>query len=364
MYKQILCLSKWFYGFENKKQYLEKNIDEEFLPIIDFKNNNIILNDTIKFYEQAFLIIENTLKDKNITDKDTLYYSKIKYIIKYIGTLILIIDTNVYTNYLDEIKSFKDTIYQNIDQLRLEYIINYKITPNYSNQKLLLNNGWYSSGTKLLLEGSILLFKPKIIVELGVYYAKSTLGMLKAADSYNISYYGFDNFTHCANNRDSITMCPIDKLFMKYPKLDTCIANVAQFSSKHNINFILYDCLKSLDYLKNNNIIPDLLFIDAIKNPAILVSVIDSYLQYNPNIIIVGDDLEGRHELQYAVSKYKNIIKNKQAYVIYNKNKFKYIDFINITNNFKSNYIDYPKIVFTKQEINQIPKSYYTYLNT
>jgi hypothetical protein len=224
------------------------------------------------------------------------------------------------------------------------------------NKNLLINNGWYSSGTRAALEGAIIKYKPKIIAELGVYLAKSSCAIMQCGDycDLSIDYYGFDLFTHCCNNNTAITFSPIDKLFLNYPKLDTSISNLAQYSNRHNINLVLYDVEKSVEYFKNKNIVPDLVYIDAIKDPVKLTKLIDKYLEYNPNIVIVGDDLENREKLYISILKYNPVIFNNQAYIInnitYNIEKYPKP----ISNN------TYPRLKFNP---NEIKNEYKTYLN-
>ena len=59
---KVIILSKWFIGYENKRKYLSENINQDFLPLINFEKFEIILNDTIKFYDQIFDKIENIIK--------------------------------------------------------------------------------------------------------------------------------------------------------------------------------------------------------------------------------------------------------------------------------------------------------------
>ena len=50
-------------------------------------------------------------------------------------------------------------------------------------------------------------YKPKTVVELKIFMAKSTVGIFQAANTVNIklNYYGFDRFTHVFNNISHIT---------------------------------------------------------------------------------------------------------------------------------------------------------------
>ena len=207
MNNNLFILSKYFIGFENKRNYLKNNIDKNFFPYIDFDKNIIILNNIIIFYEQALNIIENYIKNKYPTYSDIdIFYNKIKYIIWKIGGF-------VSDNYTENINyDYNLTNCKILEYNDWPFII-YNVKPHMKNENLLINCGWYLSGTRNALEGAILKYKPKVVVEFGVYLAKSTVGIFQASNynNINIDYYGFDRFTHIGKNRDGITFSPIDK---------------------------------------------------------------------------------------------------------------------------------------------------------
>ena len=57
----IYILSKWFLGYEDQRTLIQTNINRDFLPIADFDNLEIKLNDKIAFYNQGFDLIKNKL---------------------------------------------------------------------------------------------------------------------------------------------------------------------------------------------------------------------------------------------------------------------------------------------------------------
>jgi hypothetical protein len=211
------------------------------------------------------------------------------------------------------------------------------------------------------LEGAIMYYKPKTVVELKIFMAKSTVGIFQAANTVNIklNYYGFDRFTHVFNNISHITETPIDKLFLNYPKLDTAVHNVIPYSNTHNINFVIFDADKSIEYLKINSIMVDLVYIDFCKDPIKLDQLIRAYLLYNPNIIIIGDDLAANKKLLKVIGKYDAKVFNAEAYLIYKKQDK------NINNTFPKGVSinTYPKLNFTNEEKSKIDKNYLEYLN-
>ena len=352
----IYILSKWFLGYEDQRTLIQTNINRDFLPIADFDNLEIKLNDKIAFYNQGFDLIKNKLDSQynNEPTKQILFINYLSYIINKIGGIIT--DKNI-----DYINTFinDNSIY--ILEWNKRPIYMYNIKPYMLNPNLLINCGWYIEGTRQALEGAILHYKPKTIVELGVYLAKSTCAILQcsAKNNININYYGFDLFTHIATQRDHCVNNPINKFFFNYPKLETAISNVAQYADNNNINYVNYDVHKSLDFLKERNIMPDLLYIDAIKNPTELKHLIKAYLSYNPKIIIVGDDLTANPRILDAIYNFNPRVFLNHAYVIANYDK----KLKNIVWPEPISINTYPKLEFTPEEIKKIPNVYYEYLN-
>ena len=87
--------------------------------------------------------------------------------------------------------------------------------------------------------------------------------------------------------------------------------------------------------------------------------MISLFLNYNKNIIIVGDDLSNRNNLKESILKFNPIIFNNEAYIIKIKNKYKksedYPKGISINT--------HPKLIFTENEIKKISAENKEYLN-
>jgi predicted O-methyltransferase YrrM len=233
-------------------------------------------------------------------------------------------------------------------------IIGFKITQSLAVTEPFMH-GWYSDKTREALEGAVQHYKPKVVVELGVWYGKSTSGIFQSSP-HKIDYYGFDYFTPTATNPDYVTQTPIDKLFMKHFRLESAVANVAPYSKKHNIHFLFHDVLKSDEVMKKLNVVPDLLFIDAIKKTDELQNTIDKYLKLNPNIVIVGDDYVF-DTVKRAVKKYPQVLPfGNHSYLITN---------LEIPEEFPSPVSDfsgYPSLKLTQSEKNKVPKSMKGYI--
>jgi predicted O-methyltransferase YrrM len=315
----LFVISNWFKDHPKKKHYFESVADKSLFPIIDFNNKKITSN---KLHKKILEHGEN-------------FEQKMGLIKKYIGAYVT-----------------SDN--QSFDTERGTQIIQIKVTPSIAVTPKFMH-GWYSGKTREALEGAMIYYKPKNVVELGVWYGKSTVGLLQAS-SRPINYYGFDYFTPTATNPDYVTQTPMDKLFIDHFRLESTVSNLAPYSKKHNINLIFYDVLASVDIMKNNNIKPDLVFIDAVKEVKPLQTIIDKYLELNPEVVIVGDDYVF-NTVKIAVKKYKNIkIFGDNSYIITNKN---------IPESFPnpvSDFSNYPHLELTQKEKSSLPESLIYYV--
>jgi len=154
-----------------------------------------------------------------------------------------------------------------------------------------INHGWYSPGTRRALEGAIQLYKPNIIVELGVWMGQATMGMCEASTPRKITYYGFDRFSDTATEPKYVDG-PADSFFLHHGRLETTLANLAPYAAKgHELYITNRNCYKALEYLKKHKITPDLLFIDFEKDTVPLRTLLNAYMLEFPKLVIVGDDL-------------------------------------------------------------------------
>lgn len=316
---ELYVVSNWFKDHPKKREYFEKHANIDDFPIVNFQTQTIKAN---KLH-------------KTILDFGDKFEEKMGLLKKFIGAYAT--DNN------QPFKTEKPDV----------EVIGFKITPSLAVVKPFMH-GWYSDKTSIPLEGAIQYYKPKTIVELGVWYGKSSVAMFQAS-KHKLTYYGFDFFTATATNPKYVSMSPLDKLFIDHSRLETAVANVAPYSKKHNIYFINEDVLKSLDFLKKNKIVPDLIFIDAIKNTQDLVKTIKAYLNYNPDIVIVGDDY-----VYDTVKKATTYFDNKKLYeanyIVTNKE---------IPDEFPepvSDFSQYPSLKLTESEKKQVPKDLQYYI--
>lgn len=317
---ELHVISNWFKDFPRKREYFEEVADKSLFPIVDFEKKTIKAN---KLHKSLLQFGET-------------FEQKMGIIKKYIGAYVT-----------DNNQPFE------VDRSAAD-IIAFKITPSLAVTEPFMH-GWYSDKTREALEGAIQHYKPKVVVELGVWYGKSTVGIFQSSP-HKIDYYGFDYFTPTATNPDYVTETPIDKLFVKHFRLESAVANVAPYSKKHNIHFLFHDVLKSDEVINKLKLVPDLLFIDAIKNTNELQNTIDAYLKLNPNIVIVGDDYVF-DSVKRAVKKYPQVVPfGNYSYLLTNREVPE--EFPSPVSDFSS----YPSLRLTQSEKNKVPKSMKGYI--
>lgn len=317
---ELHVISNWFKDFPRKREYFEEVADKSLFPIVDFEKKTIKAN---KLHKSLLQFGET-------------FEQKMGIIKKYIGAYVT-----------DNNQPFE------VDRSAAD-IIAFKITPSLAVTEPFMH-GWYSDKTREALEGAIQHYKPKVVVELGVWYGKSTVGIFQSSP-HKIDYYGFDYFTPTATNPDYVTETPIDKLFVKHFRLESAVANVAPYSKKHNIHFLFHDVLKSDEVINKLKVVPDLLFIDAIKNTTELQNTIDAYLKLNPNIVIVGDDYVF-DSVKRAVKKYPQVVPfGNYSYLLTDREVPE--EFPSPVSDFSS----YPSLRLTQSEKNKVPKSMKGYI--
>jgi len=319
---ELHVVSNWFKEYPSKRRYFEEHADKSLFPIVNFETQTIKANPL----------------HKKLLKYGRTFEEQMGIIKKFIGAYV-------------------SSSAQSFETKRVDAeIIGFKITPSLAVARPFMH-GWYSPKTREALEGAIQHYKPKTIVELGVWYGKSTVGMFQSS-SRKVDYYGFDFFSPTATQPSYVTMSPIDKLFMEHFRLETAVANVAPYSKHHSIHFVLHDVLTSHTALKKMNVVPDLVFIDAIKDTKELQHTIDQYLKLNPDIVIVGDDYVF-DSVKRALKRYPQVLPfGNNAYILTNRE---------LPETFPapvSDFSMYPQLSLTSEEEAQVPKQYLTYVNT
>jgi hypothetical protein len=175
--------------------------------------------------------------------------------------------------------------------------------------------GWFTIENSMAIDYIMKLYRDEInnIAELGSYFGKSTR-YLASKKRDECKLFAFDDFKNVLLTDYIIeNPNPLDyKYFLNRFKFEGFHKNLAEFN---NIYSVKYDCFKATKWLKQNNILIDLFYIDFCKNDNKLIRIIDEIFELYPNAIVIGDDAQWLNSsLEYFSNKY-NYIYCKNCYI-------------------------------------------------
>ena len=179
------------------------------------------------------------------------------------------------------------------------------------------SHGWLSSGTKSTLYAISKLYELNTVFEFGSWYGNSSSFIKKHNPLCKLVCV--DYFQSIIESDYTIRGVGIDKFYIKYPRLESVYKKMQKYS---NVELIKGDALVGYDYLLEQNIIPDMIFIDFIKNRKILYNFLYRISTDYKDTIIVGDDFEFKEVIlgvddfmKKNQSKYV-LIKNDNSYIL------------------------------------------------
>ena len=192
---------------------------------------------------------------------------------------------------------------------------------------LTTNNGWLSIGTKSNIYAISKICKPKVIVELGTWYGNSSEYFKKHnvnsacgvkgksfAFSVNSRLLCFDLYRTVLESDSIIKGQNLDKFYFRYPRIESVFSRMSKYS---NVELIKGNAFNSIKYLKENNIKPDLIFIDFIKSESRLYMFLLEIADIFPDVIIINDDYEFQ-SVKNAINRFNITMRKK--YIIYENN--------------------------------------------
>ena len=197
------------------------------------------------------------------------------------------------------------------------------------------SHGWLSAGTKSTLYAISKLYELNTVFEFGSWYGNSSAYIKKHNPLCHLVCV--DYFQSIIESDHTIRGVGIDKFYIKYPRLESVYKKMQKYS---NVELIKGDALVGYEYLLKKNIIPDMIFIDFIKNRKILYNFLYRISTDYKDTIIVGDDFEFKEVIlgvddfmKKNQSKYV-LIKNDNSYILVPIEKYK--NKIDITMNQKN----------------------------
>ena len=137
----------------------------------------------------------------------------------------------------------------------------------------------------------------------------------------NTQLYCFDKFQNIASSPyDFNEKSPIDNFYFTTPRYETFCKNVSKYlSNEKKCYTIKYDVNNFVKIMKYRKVIPDIVFIDAIKNSEKLYKMINNLFLNYKNIIIVGDDYIFNSVIHFVVKTIIDFVhfKARKFYPIY-----------------------------------------------
>ena len=152
-------------------------------------------------------------------------------------------------------------------------------------------HGWFTKNTELLLQYTLKHFDYNVIIELGSWFGMSTSFILQNMKN-DTNLYCFDKFQNIANTSyEYENENPMDKFYFTTPRYETFCKNVSPYlTEKKRCYTIKYDVNDFMIVLNHYFIIPNIIFIDAIKNKYKLIKILTEIFKNYPEIVVIGDD--------------------------------------------------------------------------
>jgi predicted O-methyltransferase YrrM len=154
-------------------------------------------------------------------------------------------------------------------------------------------HGWFNNDNKIFLK-NIINKQQKIIIELGSWLGSSTRWF---CDNTNATIYAVDHWLGSNEHQGRVDVK--DKLPILY---ETFIVNCWEY--KDRIVPIRLNTIAGLQYLYDNQIVPDVIYVDASHEEADVIADIEKCLELFPDALITGDDWSWKnkkHNKRYTV---------------------------------------------------------------
>jgi hypothetical protein len=159
--------------------------------------------------------------------------------------------------------------------------------------------GWMAPINKCVINYIFDNYDIQNVAELGIYLGYSTEYI--NSKNRNMKHYCFDRYDNLFHTNYVVEkVSPLDTyFFFKYLRYETFYSNLSEAKDLYSIKI---DNYQSIDFLYQNKIAIDLIYIDFIKQNKKLIEFIDKIFRYYPDVIIIGDDgvylQEGIHILE------------------------------------------------------------------
>jgi hypothetical protein len=183
-------------------------------------------------------------------------------------------------------------------------------------------HGWCGRDTRVNLIAALRQFRPRVIVELGSWYGKSTRVLLEHAPANSIVFCvdHFKNSAIYAERHPQVV--PEDRLFFNFLRYECFVGCVEESGRKLAKPMSVYlakmDIHEVVDYLHRIGVPIDMVFIDAEKKTLPLQKLIGKIRGAYPSAVIVGDDhvFESVKEAVRGVRPQRCVIARDDSYIV------------------------------------------------
>jgi hypothetical protein len=299
----------------NEKLYESLQDNYDLIVISTNSRSEIILDDFIPayplfLYNDVLIMTPILLQQTNGCDESNIMKSFKNRIINIFG--VTLIDSKMSKDSMFEQNIEKESLLQGISDYQTETVLKdgriQKLNPDFSKHISFNGHGWASQYTQSNLISALRTIKPKVILELGVWYGLSTRLISYYNPVKDCKIYCADFYKNSAiPEKEYKKLYPSDKFYKNHQKYETFYANLSGRISENDLTQRFYfdkvdtnkskevyvmkmDAYEAIEIAKTNNLEPDLIYVDFVKNTKELTQVLKKLRDYFPTASIVGDD--------------------------------------------------------------------------
>lgn len=326
----------------NEKLYQILQQDYDIVVISTESRNEILLDDFIPayptfLYNDVLIMTPIMLQQTNGCNAEDIMKSFKNRIINVFG--IVLINSELTNDVSFEQKITTEDVLNGISDYSNEEILKdgrvQKLIPNFAKHISFNGHGWASQYTQSNLISALKVVKPKVILELGVWYGLSTRLMSHYNPTKDCKIYCADFYKNSAiPDKEYRKLYPSDKFYKNHQKYETFYANLSGRVPENDLTQRFYfdkvdtnksksvyimkmDANEAIEIAKKTNMNPDLIYVDFVKNTEELTIVLRKLRDYFPKAIIVGDDyVYDRVKKAVAIANLKYTWKFTESYTI------------------------------------------------
>lgn len=299
----------------NKVLYETLQKDYDIIIISTESRQEILLDDFIPAYptflhNDVLIMTPILLQQTNGCDENDIIKSFKNRSIQQFGVVLVNSELTKDENF--NIKIVEESIKEGISNHQKEILLEdgriQKLNPKFSKHISFNGHGWISQYSQSNLISALKTVKPKVVLELGIWYGLSTRLISHHNPTKDCKIYCVDFYKNNSIIDKKYThLTPTDKFYKNHQKYETFYANLSgripEKDLTQRFNFDKLDtnetkeifmmkmnAYEAIDIMKEKNIVPDLIYIDFEKNTKILIKFLVKLHNYFPEAVLIGDD--------------------------------------------------------------------------